>query len=397
MFPLKIILVGNDEAVLPHVRRELLNAFADVETECRDVQMALGRLPVIANRPRLFVVQVESEDELSQIKALSSHFPGNAILALVSKELNTRAIITAMRAGATQVVQLPLRPEDFRAALAQIAIQHGQSAENKVIAVAGVHGGCGATTLAINLASEIALLRRMHCILAEMSLRMGMVATLLNVKPPYSIKDLIEKGDGVDAHVVQQALFNVAEGFDIIAGVQSDVIFPVSTSAREVIPLVEYCRRLADVTILDVPCTYDRFYFEILVAADKIVLVAQQTVPSIRAISLVADRLAREGYAKDIFPVFNRFDPKKPGYTAKELKKFLQMPNVFTIVEDARLAKVTEEGGSIRMHAPKSPTLADLAVLASSLLESKTSRSDKTGRRGRIGRFFQAIGLGGAS
>jgi Flp pilus assembly CpaE family ATPase len=51
---------------------------------------------------------------------------------------------------------------------------------------AGRSGGCGATTLAINLADEIAHGHGWRCILVDLSLRIGKVAAHFDIVAPYS-------------------------------------------------------------------------------------------------------------------------------------------------------------------------------------------------------------------
>ena len=78
------------------------------------------------------------------------------------------------RAGAAQVVQLPLDRNDFHSALIMIAAQFGRtSLDRHVFAVTGATGGCGATTIAVNLAAEIANQIGQSTILAEMTLQMA--------------------------------------------------------------------------------------------------------------------------------------------------------------------------------------------------------------------------------
>ena len=69
-------------------------------------------------------------------------------------------MIRAMRAGAAQVVRLPLQGDDFRAAMHRIAIQFGHpQGKSRTVVVFGSSEGSGCTTVALNLASELGRLR----------------------------------------------------------------------------------------------------------------------------------------------------------------------------------------------------------------------------------------------
>src|SRR5262249_45631394 len=169
MFPLPVTIVGCAGDLLQLLRLELSIQSARVESEYLGVESAIadlrandaalapkngkGKLEVPLAEPprRLFVVHLASVQELPSIKRLSSFFPGNPILVLMEPDADPNVPIAAMRMGASQVVTLPLQADDFKLALDCISNQFGAPAANQVIAVAGVTGGCGATTLAINL------------------------------------------------------------------------------------------------------------------------------------------------------------------------------------------------------------------------------------------------------
>ena len=173
MFPLEVVLIGRDEEVLESIRSELVANDAAVSAEFPDVPSTLENMEASAAR-RLFLFHVREAEDLRQLQKLVHALSGQPIMAVVDPELQeandpvrtsvgtggstvARAslFVQAMRAGAMQVVPLPLESTDFREALECLARQCGHAAESTVIAVSGVQGGCGAPTLAIHLAHAI--------------------------------------------------------------------------------------------------------------------------------------------------------------------------------------------------------------------------------------------------
>src|SRR5262245_15313274 len=214
MFPLNVILVGCGGELLPLLRLELSVHGARIEQEFLGVESVIAALrsppqaddrrgpangrakpdPAASELPRkLFGVRLQSASALPHLKRLSASFPGFPILALLNAPGDPNAAIGAMRMGASQVVLLPLQSEDFKAALDCIAVQCGQTVANQVIAVAGVTGGCGATTIAINLAYEFAHLHQRRTVLAELSLQMGKLPLYLNVDPRYTTHEILRE------------------------------------------------------------------------------------------------------------------------------------------------------------------------------------------------------------
>src|SRR5580700_3322213 len=309
MFPLQVTIIGCGGDLLQLLRLELSVHAARIESEFLGVESAIASIRAAVEQPiaatvrpnksksdvipppemprRLFIVHVDSAQELPAIKRLSSFFPGNPILVLMEASGDSSTPIQAMRMGASQIVTLPMQADDFKLALDCIANQFASPVANQVIAVAGVTGGCGATTLAINIAFEIAQAHtNLRVVLAELSLQVGKLPLYLNVEPRYTTHDLIKDIHRIDLYFMQQALTPIVERFSILAGPYHSVS-PLVVPSADVLLLIECLRQLADVVVLDVPCTYDAIYFDTLAAADQVVLVGEQKVPSIRSLQMV--------------------------------------------------------------------------------------------------------------
>ena len=119
------------------------------------------------------------------------------------------------------MVPSPLDREDFQRALKVVGSQFGRAIlDHHVFAVAGAVGGSGATTIAINLASEIAHRFRRSTILAELSLQIGALASMLDVHPRMTLPQLLKEFHRLDDLLVEKSLVPVADGLRVLAGAQ---------------------------------------------------------------------------------------------------------------------------------------------------------------------------------
>ena len=295
-------------------------------------------------------------------------------------------IIGVMRAGATQIVPLPIRPHDFKAALDRIAVQVVYTLQDsKVIAVAGATGGSGATTIAINLAFEIAHQHGLRCILADLSLKMGVVACHLNIEPTHTIIDLLRDASRVDAVLAQKVLIKVGENLEILAG-PYEFVAALAISSQDVAHVIDTLKQIAAVVVLDLPCTYDDIYFDILATAGQVVLIGEQKLPSIRALKMVHERLGRATGTE--YLVINRFDPKNQGFAVNRLLKPLGVSSLLTVArDDPAMSAAADSGCALRLVAPRSQLLTDIVALAKTLLPLESPASVKPfGLFGRLGR-----------
>jgi pilus assembly protein CpaE len=398
MFPLNVTLVGCQDAVQRNVLSMLINQQASLDGQFADVDAVTETLRDAQGATRLFIIHVPSALELPNVRKLVAAFPGQPVMALADVPHDPTLLLGAMRSGASQVVPLPIQPDDFKSAMDCIAQQYGHaSAENQAICISGVTGGCGATVLAVNVANEIAGAYGRHVILSELSLQVGKLAAYLDMNPEHTTFDLLNDGDRVDPQMIQRALTNVSERFDVLAG-EYRAITPVQASAASVVRLVDYCRTLANIAIFDVPCTYDDMYFETLAIADQVVLVGEQKIPSIRTLKLVCEALSRIDGARRLHIIINRYDPRMPGFGADRLKALLEVPDLLTVCNDyASVMASVNHGRPLRQEAPRSPALADIAKLVKTLLGTQPQPQPKpassNGTASGFGKIFKRLGL----
>jgi pilus assembly protein CpaE len=394
---MNVVLVGCGPGVALQVQRELPALGAHLEASFPDVAGAAAGLPAPGEPARLFIAHLQSAAGPELVRQLSGAFPGQPVLALVDAGLEPSVLFAAMRTGAVQLVPLPLQGPDFKAALDCIAGLFSPAPQHaRVLAVTGVTGGCGATTLAINLAHEIAHLHDLPTTLVELALRMGAVAAYLDVEPRYTTMDLLPEMDRVDTDLVRQVLTPINEHFAILPGPYRTIAAHPAGLA-EVIRLIDHIKALTRVVVLDVPCTYDPFHFKALAAADQAVLVAEPTVASIRALKMVRDILCREEGVRGETIVINRYNPKTPGFGLPQLEKLLGVSGLVSVAADPAVAEAVNHGRPLRLEAPRSAALGDVGQLARRAVEGAAaddlSPTPRANRPAVFSRLVRAFGI----
>lgn len=387
MYPLKTIVISRDDNVLPEIRRELLNANVEIDGCYPDIPSVVERVSLSHDEVRLFIVHLDSLDNLAPLKHLSGIFAGRPILVLVDGNPSASDIVHAMREGAAQVVLIPVQTEDFRAALQSIETHFGHTiGKSRLIAVTGSHGGAGATTISVNLAYEIAQTFQVDCILLELSTNIGVLSSYLNIEPSFTTRDLLEIGEEIDVYALQHALVPFGERLSVLAGpFHANVDFKPSRVAIQ--RMLKCARQLADVVILDVPSTLDPEQFDTLEAADVVVLVGEQTVPSIQ---MTCESLRMGIRAFSPVVVINRFDAKLDGFDTVHLASVLGTEHLLTVADDHAAVNASINCGTpLRMTAPDSPALANIDALAEDLLGK---RHERHRRRGIFCSFARALG-----
>src|ERR1700733_9785141 len=124
MFPFPVVLIGIDDELLPTLRRELNNVSASVEAEYRGADSALEGLRAEQKEKKLFIVHFESLLDAKFVRRLVETQRGSPILALVDVIDHPQNLLEANRAGAMQVIPLPLQAGDLHKALNCLVLQY---------------------------------------------------------------------------------------------------------------------------------------------------------------------------------------------------------------------------------------------------------------------------------
>src|SRR5262249_11021384 len=143
--------------------------------------------------------------------------------------------------------------------------------------------------------------------------QIGALSSMLDVQPRTTLANLIQQIQRVDDVLVDKALLPIADGFRILAG-PSEVGSLPSVDPAHLAKIVGYLKRLADVTVLDVPGTFNDAELEIVHAADHVILIGLQNIPSIRALKVFCETFPDERVDNSLWVVINRYNPDLPAF-----------------------------------------------------------------------------------
>jgi pilus assembly protein CpaE len=390
MYPLSVVLLGIDEELLSDLRRELARAAADVEIEFQSPFMAIDCLRHYQAQPRLLIVQIGLECDSDEIQRLANSLRGWPILALLPGD-DSEDILRINRAGAVQVVTLPPDAADLHRALGVIASQFDtEPLDHHVIGVTSASGGSGATTLSLNLAYEVAEQLAKSTILAELTLKMGSLASMLDLQPRVTLPHLIREIHRVDDLFVERTLVSVTERLRILAG-PNEHNSHASVEPQNLIKIVDCLRKLAKVTVLDMPGTFDELEFQVLKICDKVVVVGTQSVPSIKSLKRFCESLPEERVVHSLWVVLNRYNAGLKGFTCEDIKQMLGVARVLTVTNDFHSVNLAvHKGRALRQVAPRAAISQDIDDLIHDVMGLNRDRSRSNGRS-LLRRAFHAL------
>ncbi|MDX8054675.1 AAA family ATPase [Lentzea sp. BCCO 10_0798] len=204
---------------------------------------------------------------------------------------------TRSRALSLQVTGVPLPRADER--------RSGQ-----VITVFAAKGGCGKTTLAVNLAASLAAGGTRSVCLVDLDLAFGDVGICLRAEPVRTIVHGLGMVGHVDAAGASSLLTACRPGL-------SALLAPVEPGDAERIPaslvgeLLEVLPTMFDFVVVDTPSAFSEHVLAAMDASHHHVLLTTPDVPALKNLRVTLDMLDLLSYAHDIRSVvLNRSDAK---------------------------------------------------------------------------------------
>lgn len=134
---------------------------------------------------------------------------------------DSNIILRSLHHGADEYVDLSKLEDELTAAIVRFKARkssHGSQSEaaGRVISVVAASGGCGASTIAVNLATTLAK-KYSTCGLIDLRLPTGDLAALLDLNPAYTFADLCANIDRLDRAMFQQCFTVHKRGVHLLA------------------------------------------------------------------------------------------------------------------------------------------------------------------------------------
>lgn len=329
---------------------------------------------------------------VEMITQVSTRYPEIALVA-VSHQTSPDAILAPMRAGCDQFVCEPIDEKDLADAVYRVASKRLlRQPKSRCICVVGASGGAGTTSIACNLAVELAHITERECALMDLDLQFGNIALNFDDDPKYNIYDLASAAGTLDAAILDSTLTTTSCNVSLLARPtqmeQAELITP-DVVQRVIELLVERCENI----VIDVAHHLTPCIGAALLAADHVLIVCQLLVPSVRNAKRLYDALNGFGVPDDcIHIVLNRSDGRSSAgrVSVKDLEHAISRPIFAHVPNDYQfIARSIDFGRPIASVDSKNPIRTAIRGIAEQLLvdPSKSSTDDKK-TRGLIGRLF---------
>ncbi|HKT79053.1 MAG TPA: AAA family ATPase [Vicinamibacterales bacterium] len=249
--------------------------------------------------PDIVIVDIRGDapSAMASIERLRAAAPNAGVFAIASTA-EPDLILQSMRAGANEFFVFPPADDTFNGALRRTAqrretVQGAKPAATTVVFF-GAKGGAGTTTLAVNCAVEIARIGKRSTVIVDLKAGLGEVALFLGVKPRYSVIDAIDNLHRLDREFLRELVIKHKSGLEILAG-SEHFDRPAAGDATAIEEVFRLLTRQYEYIVIDAGSQINSSTVAALYASDRLFLVGNPDVPSLRNAQRLLERVRELG------------------------------------------------------------------------------------------------------
>ena len=357
---------------------------------------------VLQTQPDIALVSLDTDavKGLALVAKISQDLPNCSVL-VVSSSQEGSLILQAMRNGAKEFLNLPLRLDDFLAALDRIeqtaagAGGEGKVRASQLITIGGAEGGVGCTALAVNMACLLAKNEHNSVALIDLDLALGDADVWLDIIPEYTIQDVAENISRLDYSLLKRSLTQHDCGaFLLPRPVQIEDTPPLTPD--ELRRVVAMLKATFSHLIIDISKNYSELDLAAIEISDTFLLVTQLDLPSLRNVVRLLQYFDQreDDLTKKIKIVVNRLGLEESQIsTSKALETigreiYWQIPNDYPTMVESR-----NNGVPLVKQAPKAKITKCITQLAQEFSDSLDTENEDEASKNRKG-LFSFLGSG---
>lgn len=313
-------------------------AFARCKISVRDGGLARA-VTHYADHPSPHLIIVEDDGDTSTLQSRLDGLaqvvePGRKLIVVGAvNDISVYRRIVSL--GVTDYLVSPLSLEGMMDAIERAAHDPKGPERCKFIAVAGARGGVGSSTIAHNLAWAAAKRLNIKTTLVDMDLTYGTAGLAFNQDPRQPFGETFADSDRLDITLLERYMTSDDENLQLLS-TPGALRHYESIDEEAVDKVVDLCRQMAKLVIVDIPHVWTDWSEALLTSADETILVVAPDIANIRDARNMLDYLnSKRGESKAVKLIINKSDiAKRTRLLPKDISNTLGVQPVAAIPFD---------------------------------------------------------------
>lgn len=364
---LRVIVVNTDDGVATDLRSVLLSIDGvKIVAEIDEPAMLAHAITHFPAEVLLVHLDPNPAGVMDVVAPLIEPHKDRIAVIGMTEDRDAELIMRAMRAGMREFLWKPFPPEQLAEVLNRVGSESSHSGRRlgRLFVAVGAGGGVGTTQLATNLAAELAQLEeweaqpmpgaRPRVVVVDMDFRFGQVAMQLDAQPAFTIAELCERPEQIDAQMIEKAVFRHSTGVHVLA--RPNMLAEAERiHASQCAGVLASLQEHYDFVVVDLPGRFDPTARAVYDMADAYLLVMQLHVPCVRTVDRMLGELSASGYAVErVRLACNRTGRESSYLEIADVESTLNRKIDFQIPEDWKTSSTALNMGSpLLLSAPK--------------------------------------------
>lgn len=341
---LNVLLIDSDENSRSIIKAYLTEAEGvGIAAEFSDYDEGFN---LAGNSGKCIVVVDVSENfdkYVNCIKHLKSQNKEAFVIAL-SNRASADVIIKVLRSGAKDLVAKPVIKTEFLDIINDL-IKDINSTETKdtckIISTFSNKGGIGKTSIAVNLAVELAQMSKEKVALIDLNLQLGDVATFLDMTPAFAMDYIADNINNLDEEELLKAMTRYKNTSLYVIADPLNIDKSKDITAEQIKNILTALKKTFTYIVIDIGTNIDSKTITALDFSDLILLIAIVNLPAIRSTQRCMELFDKLGYNADkIKLVLNRYMENEDIKTSDieevvKQKVYWKIPNNYLIMMSA--------------------------------------------------------------
>ena len=233
----------------------------------------------------LFVDMDYMEQDYHFISFLRNKYQDLRIIAFTQSP-STGEMIKAMRAGASGLLSVPFIKDEVMSLLDKVSDDllnnHKEKSKCRIITIFSNKGGIGKTSIASNLALELAKISKEDVALVDLNFQLGDVTTFWDLKPSFDLTYMVNNPDKIN----KEFLLNTLEKYkNTSLHILADPPFfkgADNISSKQIESLISSLKGAFSYVVIDTSAGFDNKTMVAIKNSDIILLVTVANLPALR-------------------------------------------------------------------------------------------------------------------
>lgn len=364
---IEILLVTNDPETA-HALQPLLGCKYAVRPDgmCLDLSQLPRQLACSPAAGVIVDIDPHPEQTLRLLEPIIARFPQSRFI-LLCQSVRSELVLEAMQIGARHLLNKQQLSKDLEAVMERVLKNPAASSGcGKVITVFSAGGGCGSTTVAINVANEIQANDCTSTLLVDLDWPYGGLGTYLGVRGVFGIADVLAHPRTPDSSLISTGAIKHTSKLSVLLSPGS-VRFGSASPACENLPTaLQACRSAYSCTLIDAP-HLPLEVAEILAGCSDMSLIVMQ--PAVKDVSIARNLYnalkSRGGSSAQIGIIINRYHRRRASISLQECERALGLQPFAVLRNDSKSGMLAATlGQTLSQVAPRSTLRQDIRELA---------------------------------